>query len=245
MVLQNISNENKIFIDDNITNCQKNSNSIYSIVSSESNKYIPVEFVNEDIYLSYITQIRYDTKVDNLYFWFNSNLIMTKKICENEIVSLYLNDENILILTTMKLPKFLFEDDQYEQYPKFEVNLSDCIYSMKIYLNEYEYIEIPDFQSSYHITDTLKYISDLVFFLKLGNPAFLNHLCNDTKMELSIYDKERKCIGCEIVEFKLGEQGLYLTSTSDEGELESQLVPYHTFFKLVMDKTWEVDFIKE
>ena len=254
MILQNTSNENKIFIDESLEEfitihkdedeprskriCMRGDNKIYQIL-----------FCEENLTIACVDEIFYDADKDRLWFYardIEAYHIADRLIKDDELVSLSLGIEEgtyqYININIVKLPKFLFEDDRYEQYPKFEVNLSDCIYSMKIYLNEYEYMEIPDFQSFYNITDTLKYINDLVFFLKLGNHEFLNHLCNDTELELSIYDKDHKCIGCEVIKYKLGEQGLYLTSTSDEGELENQLVPYHTFFKLVMDKTWEVDF---
>ena len=253
MIFYNKDGENKIFIDESIQEFitihqdQDESRSM-KICVKESN--IIFTFCEEKMTLANIEEIFYDA--DEVRLWFYTRGVehmytAEKLIGEDEIISFTLGDVNesyrYININIMKLPMFLFEDDKYEQYPKFEVNLSDCIYSIKIYLSQSEYIEIPYFQSSYHIIDTLKYISDLVTFLKLENPAFLNQLCNNDKMQISIYDKDNTCIGCEVVSYKFGENGLYLTSI--EGELEKELVPYNVFFKLVMDLSWEVDFIDE
>lgn len=260
MVLQNLNDENKIFIDEDVKEFitirrdedEPRSKTIYI---KEDNKIYNILFCEENMSLGDINEIFYDAKEDRLWFYSAIDYryyTADRLIKEDEIISLSLGVQNdcyqYINLNIVKLPKFLSEDDKFEHYPKFEINLSDCIYNIKIYLSQTEFIEFPYFQSSYHIMETLEYIKNLVAFINLEDPAFIYRLCNNAKMQLSIYDKSNmhitpKCVGCEVVEYKLGEDGLYLNST--EGELENQMVPYNVFFKLVMDKTWEVDFIDD
>ena len=242
MILQNINGENKIFIDDSIINndnirCINSGNIIFS-------KNANITFTNEKIYISNITEIDFDKEHDSLFFIDEFGYRVEKIISENEIISINLDSEDnvklIVDIDIMELPKFLFQDNYDEKYPKFEVNLSDCTYSMKIYTDDSTYIDIPTFQSHCNIHVTLDYITQLVYYLQEWRPEFLKYLCNDNELALMIKKDDEK-INCGIVSYKLGEDGLYLTG----GELENYRVEWNTFFKLIMDGKWEVSFKDE
>lgn len=245
MTLQNIRGENKIFIDESV-----NGNNLQFIkeVPEETDTLeilldthdIPLFFEEEKIEIYNLDRILYQSNHDFIMFISKSgDTLCMKWLKDNEIVSLSKSgDENRLIFSTMELPKFLSQDNYDEKYPKFEVNLSDCTYSMKIYMNDSEYIEIPDFQSHITIHSTLDYISQLAFYLTEGRPGFFEKLCNEHKMEITIYNEEHVSIGYQECEYILGEEGIFLTG----GELKDYLVEWQKFFKLVMDGKWEVDF---
>ena len=245
MILQNADGDNKIFIDDNlddfitIHNGDTNSKEICL-----NNYYYEIECTQEKLTLVYVKEIHFLTDENKLYFYNDEGICICTKILElDEIISFSLGEKNnqfqIVNLTTMKLPKFFFENNNDEKYPKFEINISDCIYSMRIYTDEYTYLDIPDFQSHNSISETLNHISNLIFYLTHGRPDFLNKLGNHDNMDVFIYDKNHdKAIAGGNMKYKLGDNGLYLTG----GELENYLVEWQKFFKLVMDQTWEVNF---
>lgn len=247
MEFQNKNGENKIFIDDNLTEIMYiSSDEIIkvdiSFITLKNNRPFEILFTEEKITLEYIDMIRYKINDDILYFYNDKgHCICEKRIDADEIISISLGDVKnqfqLINLTTIRLPKFLFEETMSESYPKFEIKISDCIYSLRIYVNDHEYIDIPDFQSHYDIHNTLDYITQLIYYLENWRPKFIEHLCNDNQMSL-IINKENKKTNCGIINYKLGEEGLYLTG----GELENYLVEWNKFFKLVMDGTWEVDF---
>ena len=246
MILQDNNGNNKIFIDENLEK--------YILINDIEDKFITHIYLNvsdyifdltlDNIILPHINQIHYDADDDKLYFYStNEDVVACKIINENEIISLSLEEEQeryegkykAIELTTMKLPEFI--DDG--KYPKFEINISECTYSMRIYNNDHEYLDIPKFQSHYSIYDTLEYIKQLVFYVTLDRPDFIKQLCEYNSMDLFIYDaSHEKVLSGGEVKYKLGEEGLYLTG----GELDNFLVEWHKFFKLVIDGTWEVDF---
>lgn len=240
MILQNTRGENKIFIDESV-----NGNNLQSIkeVPEETGTLeilldihgIPLFFEEEKIEIYNLDRILYESNHDFIMFISKSgDTLCMKWLKDNEIVSLSKSgDENRLVFTTMELPKFLSQDNYDEKYPKFEVNLSDCTYGMKIYINDSEYIAIPDFQSHNNIHSTLDYISQLIFYLTEGRPGFFEKLCNSNSIEILIKDK-----GCETFSYVLGEEGIFLTG----GELKDYPVYWQNFFKLVMDGKWEVEF---
>ena len=244
MILQNNSGENKVFIDENLN---ENNPEVIRSVPDEMGSIeilldkddITIHLVREDMIIIDIKKIIYDTYTDYITFISKTDYaVVTKWLNEDEIVSLSKDDGDSISVSVIKIPKFLMQENCDDKYPKFEVNLSDCIYSMKIYVNESEFIEIPDFQCDVTIHGTLDYISQLAFYLTEGRPGFFENLCNKNEFDLLIYNEERKAIGGGNLEYKLGEDGLYLTG----GELENYHVEWNTFFKLIMDGKWEVDF---
>lgn len=248
MILQNKDGIDKIFINDNL----KDHIEIYDIddkckcIKFNSDRFIELVYSEDEISLLYIEQIYFKIEENKLYFY-NDEQICTceDSIDDNEIVSLSLGEKGdryqIIEFSTMKLPKFVFEKDFNKKYPKFEVNISDCIYNMRIYINGGgEYIDIPDFQSHYSIHSTLDYITQLIYYLDEWRPKFIECLCNNDNMSLMITSEQNK-INCGILQYKLGEEGLYLTG----GELEDYLVKWQEFFKLIMDGKWEVNFEDE
>lgn len=240
MILQNNSGENKIFIDENLNSIDttvikgipEEPGTVEILLDEEE---ITVFLEKEQITIHSISKVMYDSNFDSLLFIMKSgDTSCVKWLKDIEIVSLSKSgDEQQLIVSTMELPKFLTQDNYDEKYPKFEVNLSDCTYGMKIYINDSEYIAIPDFQSYNNIHSTLDYITQLIFYLTEGRPGFFEKLCNGNSIEILIKDK-----GCEKFAYVLGEEGIFLTG----GELENYPVYWQNFFKLVIDGKWEVDF---
>ena len=244
MILQNKDGENKIFIDDNL----EDHITIYNMdiyekhIEFEYDRHIEISFSEEKISSPYVQEVHFDMKENKLYFYNDEQLCCCEKtIAEDEIISLSLGEKKnqfqIIEFTTMKLPKFLFEDNYDEKYPKFEVKISDCVYSMRIYTSEFEYTDIPYYQSHNTILTTLDHIFNVIFYLTIGRPDFMDKLYDNNKMDLLINKDSKAVWGCE-VSYKIGQEGIYITG----GELENYLVEWQKFFKLVMDNTWEVNF---
>lgn len=240
MILQNCNGENKVFIDENLNGID--SKVIQGIPEEPGNVEILLDreeitlfLEHEQITVHSISRIIYDSNFDSLLFILkNGDTSCVKWLKDTEIISLSKSgDEQQLIVSTMNIPKFLSQENYDEKYPKFEVNLSDCTYGMKIYMNDSEFIEIPDFQSHNNIHSTIDYIAQIIFYLSEGRPDFIDKLCSSENIEIEIKDK-----GCETFTYVLGEEGIFLTG----GELENYLVEWQKFFKLVMDGKWEVDF---
>ena len=236
MILQNNKGENKIFIDDSLIN---NSIRCFDYGHIIFSKIANISFTNENIYISNINEINFDDERNSLLMIDEYGYRLEKIIDDDEIISIGLDSEDnvkfVVNIYTMKLPKFLFQDNYDDKYPKFEVNLSDCTYSIKIYINDSEYIDMPMFQSHNNIHSTLDYISQLVFYLTEGRPEFFYKLCIGSHLDLIIHNEEHEVVGGENLTYKLGEDGIYLTG----GELENYRVEWNTFFKLIMDGKWE------
>lgn len=240
MVIENNNGDNKIFIDESIIDHQNCivSNTDPTITKINLEPKFEINIMPDNTYLLFdCTSIIYDKANDTIYFYANNETMISKDIKENEIASISI-DDNVVSLEIIKLPNFMFGNNIEDKYPKFEVNLSDCVYSMKIYLNESEYIDIPLYQSHITIHETLDYISSLVYFLE-ETPDFLKSLCNSKELQLSIYKKD-EMIACETYYFKLEQNGIALMEQSEEPDIK--IVDYHKFFKLIMDGIWEVDF---
>lgn len=243
--------QNKVFIDDSIINSKKFSiddRDDYTEIFIENTNKVKVLFTEEKISID-IGNIIYYSKIRNTITFYDGYdklfYIGEKVIHEDEIISIELQNEDfeeiVINITTMKIPAFLLQDNTDNKYPKFEINISDCVYNMKIYTDDSTYLGIPNFQSHADIRSTLEYISDLVFYLTLGRPDFIEKLCNHEKIDLLVYDKDHtKAVSGGQMDYKLGEEGLYLSG----GDLQDYLVEWQKFFKLVMDQTWEVDFIE-
>ena len=150
MILQNNSGENKVFIDENLNG---NNSEVIRSVPDEMGSIeilldkddIAIHLVREDMIIIDIKKIVYDTYTDYLTFISKTDYaVVTKWLNEDEIVSLSKSDGDSVSVSVIKIPKFLTQDNYDEKYPKFEVNLSDCTHSMKIYVNDSEFIEIPE-----------------------------------------------------------------------------------------------------
>lgn len=241
MILQNIYEENKVFIDDEAIGVIMSDDTTERIIKLTSQE---VYFKEENIY-TFASRIKYNKEKDHLTLFYNDD-ILVKKINEDELISISL-DSDMTVIHLFKLPKFMSEIGLDDNYPKFEVNLSDCVYSMRIYLNEYEYIDIPQYQSDNNIHSTLDYICKLVYFLS-NSQNLLNGITNGKRIMINIYnwDKDfdnKQLKGYGEYEFRLAQDGIVLLD--EEFENGAYLVEWQKFFKLIMDTTWDVEFDSE
>ena len=121
MILQNINDENKIFIDDSLDNILQiinpEENNYFLIKNNEKiNKCFIILFSKENIRITSIDYMIYSPEVDILYFYDNDQLHMCDKLInDDEMLSLSLEIENnefvTINITTMKLSKPLSEAD--------------------------------------------------------------------------------------------------------------------------------------
>ena len=243
MILQNKNGDNKVFIDDSLLGIfeinEDNENVVLFSIDDNTNISI-----NENIFLYDIRKIIYEPESDSISIFIGDSIYgcSTIQIKENQLVSLSYEKETLYI-STVDIPMFMLQDDTDDIYPKFEINISECIYSMKIYLNESEYVEVPYYQSHNDIITTLNHINDVVYFLKEDQPLFMKVLCNSEKAEINVFDKEdkTKCIGCNDYEYKISTHGVVLFDESFENGM--YLVEWQKLFRLLIDKIWEMEFI--
>lgn len=241
MILQNKNGDNKVFIDDSLLGIfEINEDENIVLFSIDDNTNISI---NENIFLYDIRKIIYEPESDSISIFIGDSIYggSTIQIKENQLVSLSYEKETLYI-TTVDIPMFMLQDDIDDKYPKFEINISECIYSMKIYLNESEYVEVPYYQSHNDIITTLNHINDVVYFLKEDQPLFMKVLCNNKKAEINVFDKEdkTKCIGCNIYEYKISTHGVVLFDESFKNGM--YLVEWQKLFRLLIDKIWEMEF---
>lgn len=242
MILQNKNGDNKVFIDSSLLGIfeinEDNENVVLFSIDDNTNISI-----NENIFLYDIRKIIYEPESDSISIFIGYSMYggSTIQIKENQLVSLSYEKETLYI-TTVDIPMFMVQDDTDDIYPKFEINISECIYSMKIYLNESEYVEVPYYQSHNDIITTLNHINDVVYFLKEDQPLFMKVLCNSEKTEINVFDKEdkTKCIGCNVYEYKISTHGVVLFDESFENGM--YLVEWQKLFRLLIDKIWEMKF---
>lgn len=242
MILQNKNGDNKVFIDSSLLGIfeinEDNENAVLFSIDDNTNISI-----NENIFLYDIRKIIYEPESDSISIFIGDSMYggSTIQIKENQLVSLSYEKETLYI-TTVDIPMFMVQDDTDDIYPKFEINISECIYSMKIYLNESEYVEVPYYQSHNDIITTLNHINDVVYFLKEDQPLFMKVLCNSEKTEINVFDKEdkTKCIGCNVYEYKISTHGVVLFDESFENGM--YLVEWQKLFRLLIDKIWEMKF---
>lgn len=244
MILKNKNGDNKVFIDGSllgIFGINKGNENVVSFSIDDSTNIS----INENIFLYDIKKIIYEPESDSISIFINDDNIYggsTIQIKENQLVSLSYEKETLYI-STVDIPMFMLHDDIDDKYPKFEINISECIYSMKIYLNEEEYIEVPYYQSHNDIITTLNHINDVVYFLKEDEPLFMKVLCNCDKVEINVFDKEdkTKCIGCNVYDYKISSHGVVLFDESFEDGM--YLVEWQKLFRLLIDKIWVMEFI--
>lgn len=245
---QNLNGENKVFIDDNILNnssfeIKANSNANTLIITRE--KKYDVIFSDNDMYISYINNIVYNRESDIISLTRNNDnvsdedIILMKQLDDNEIIQIRIVDDDIAF-NIFKLPMFMTETNFEDTYPKFDINISNCTYSMKIYYNDVEYIDVPYDRTHFTMCETLNHLSNLVFYLQ-ENSDFLLKLTSKKSMNLLIYtENHNEASGGGNCEFELAPDGIVLfNEIFDDGHY---LVEWNKFFKLVIDGTWEIDF---
>lgn len=239
---------NKIFIEDSFINYE----GVY-IVSDNvfKDNYIslrPMDIIFSDINVSIknINTIEFDINkllltVKNTYDTSLSEDKCTFEfyIKEDEMLNLSIKDESIIV-ESCTLPKFYEESNLDDKYPKVEVNISDCIYNMRIYINETEYIDIPWYQSHKNINDTICHILDVINYITKENTNFMNDLINHDKFILSV--QNGSIMFQNGYEYKLSKNGIVLFDNDFENGICS--VEYQKFFRLIIDKKWVVEFLK-
>lgn len=246
MILKNKNGDNKIFIDDSligifVINREHENVTSFSLIDDNTFNIS----INENIFLYDIKKIGYESYSNSITTFIDNENIYggsTIQIKENELVSLVYEKETLYI-TTMEIPRFMFQDNIDDKYPKFEIHVSECTYNMHIYLNEREYIEVPYYQSHNDIITTLNHINDVVYFLKEDEPLFMKVLCNCDNVEINVFDKEdkTKCIGCNVYEYKISSHGVVLIDESFKDGM--YLVEWQKLFRLLIDKIWVMEFI--
>ena len=238
-ILQNNGGENKVFIEDNMNDKYIIKHEDQFCYISDRHCNIFTTFIGDEVSIDNVSEIIYNPELDTLSFDLSPDGFVTKYIKSDEILCITANEDNIVEILISKLPMYLWENGFNDVYPKFEFNISDCVYTTKIFINESECIEIPMTQTHITMHGTLDYISNLVYYSTLGRPGFINELCNHKIMQIIIPKDNTKASG--VMTYELGEDGICITG----GEIKNQIVPWHNFFKLVMDGTWEVDFIND
>lgn len=184
------------------------------------------------------TSIEICSEDNNIYIRTHDKLSMIKKIKQNAMVTLANNNGDILG-ETCELPKFLYEGEIDEIYPKFDIEISDCIFSMKIFYSNIEYIDIPECQIYDNIFSTIKYIEELINYLKNVNHDFIRDLCNYTAATFIVKGKSDEESIFFSSEYKLTSSGI-LVNLPDQ---ENYLLEFHRLFKLMIDDKWNVIFI--
>ena len=243
IMLKDKNGDNKIFIDNSLLGIfmitTENENAIFSLMDDSTFNIS----VNENIFLYDIKKIIYESCSNSISIFIDDSIYggSTIQLKENQLVSLVYEKETLNI-TTVDIPLFMLQDDTDDVYPKFEINISENIYNMKIYLNEEEYIDVPYYQSHNNIITTLNHINDVVYYLKEEQPLFMNVLCNSEKAEISVFDKDNKtkCIGCNVYEYKISTHGIVLFDESFEDGM--YLVEWQKLFRLLIDRIWVMEF---
>ena len=240
MIVQNKENENVIFIED--TND--------FIVKSEDNDTIikfdfnPVLKINNTVHFE-INEIKYIKENNKIVLLYGEMPKTVIGLEDDEIVSISKDEkeENIVNISIFKIPSFLLNltEENSFKFPKFDIHISECQYSMKIYMNESEYLDIPVYMSHYTLLGTLKYIEELVQFLTETDEYFIAQLCGHDLMAITIMTNgEPKT---DLLEYKLTDSGIALLSEAFENGFE--VIEWHTFFKVVIDKKWIINFISK
>lgn len=243
-IIQNTSKDNKLFIDDSIINGNFKCMDVSDEFALTSKKYLDpfhIKFTEDNFELYDIDYIKFWKTCNKLVFYKKNNTICVKELKDNEIVSLSFEKNMYLCVTIIELPLFFTSLKDEDDFPKFDIHISECQYSMKIYMNESEYIDIPVYMSHYNIIDTLKYIEELVEFLTKKDEYFIAQLCGHEMMVLSIIANGE--VKSDILEYKLTDSGIVLLSEAFDNGFE--VIEWHTFFKLVIDKKWIINFISK
>lgn len=240
MIIQDKELNNRIFIDDSIFEGEetrfaldKFTNGFYSIIRDDD-FYFNVKLEDGGMLLS-ATSFIYELDTDIIKIRGDKGLIYYKQLLENEMIHLS-NNGVTLIVETCTIPEFMNNEND-GVYPKFDIKISDCYYKAKIYVSECEFIDIPNFKSHNSFFDTWLFLNNFVYYFTKEEPDFFRKLCDCSDMVLTININDTVTL-CE-VGYELKEDGIVLID--DDG---TKLVPYFTFFKLIMDKKWNVIFIE-
>lgn len=237
MILQNKDNENIIFIENDNDFIIKLGDEFDDITFD----YSPVFKINNSVHFE-INEIQYNKEDNKLILLYGQMPKTVISLEENEIVSIEKEKErNVVNISIFKIPLFLLNLKDEDDFPKFDIHISECQYSMKIYITESEYIDIPVYMSHYNIIDTLKYIEELVEFLTKKDEYFIAQLCGHEMMALSIITNGE--VKSDLLEYRLTDNGVVLLSEAFDNGFE--VINWHEFFKLVIDKKWIVNFISK
>ena len=132
---------------------------------------------------------------DEFLFMINSNVIYAnlnessifgRNIDKNVLLHIIDFKNNTFVVNCLSAPVFSDEFGLTDKYPKFDINISDCMYNMKIYLSKERFLSIPYFQSHYSLKETLSYISELTTFLSDIRPEFIDLLCTHNAMNITV-----------------------------------------------------------
>lgn len=212
-----------------------------AILSRTDNELFNVIFIKDSLMLNGIKAIGYCQNND-MIFVFNEDMrvIVTKEIKDLESYMMTLTTNGVVALFVNETPKFTLVKDLINEYPKLDIHISDCLFDVKIYVSENQYISIPNIQTSLNVNDTLKNISEVAEFLTITNPEFIMELCKNNIMAITINNSPNDESGDITVEtvvasYQLIENGVYLVIDD-----QSSVVDYWTFFGLIIDGQWKV-----
>lgn len=237
MVLQDENMNNKIFIDDDIFT--KHIKFIltefeYGYKITCNSDYFQVDFENVNNLIINATSFEYNNQTNFITINGQHDVMCIKTIKDEEILHITSTNDT-LVIESCDIPVFI-ENENDGIYPKFEISLSDCFYKVKIFINESEYIDIPYYRSHDDIVKTLEYLNSLVEYFTDIEPNFIYELCNNDTMNLIISINDM--YDTAILKYCINEQGIILIESDN-----TNFVEWHKFFKLIIDKKWEVTFM--
>lgn len=241
MEVKNINGEYIAVLDDNLFEgdnkfIQYINNNIICIKKEDD--YTFSINMDDDIIVG-VSTVKIDTQTNNTYIYTNDKLAIIKKIQPNTSIILS-NNNGDMIGEICELPKFYNENNFDEIYPKFDISISDCIFSMRIYYSAVEYIDIPESQIYINIFSTIKYIEDIIHYCRNVNSTFIEDLCKYNAATFIVKDKESKEDAVTFSsEYKLTPNGI-LINFYDQKDF---LLEFHYLFKLLIDGTWDIIFI--
>lgn len=246
MILENLNGDAKVFIHDEsvILADDEVKFSVYSntdcsefYIIKSNDLYFTINLDESSDIITGVSRVKYLTTEDLLYIYIADKLSVIKKIKNDQTISI-INNNGTLNFETCKLPMYTMEQEFDGVYPKFDIQISDCVYSMKIYINEMLYIEAPYYQSYDNIKDTLEYISNMVNYFTKEDNTFMDKLAHCNAAIFTINGEEKIQFTSD---YKLSNYGIVINIP----DVEDYVVEWHKLFKLVMDKKWEIIFIEE
>lgn len=239
MIISNNDGESKLFIDEAII-----SNLVFSTTDNENlfnmHGTFDVIFTNTNMIVNRINTITYHKDEDKLTLIKDNEIILLKNIEYNKLINIEIgNDEKTIIIEEAQIPSFMYEKQFDETYPKVDVKISDCIYSMKIYVNENnDYIDIPDYQSHFKAIDTIHHISDVIEYLTIQNTDLMNNLVNGNTAKISIKSDNGEILENEY-QYKLSDVGIALFG--EEFENGVYIIEWQKLFRLLIDEKWTIE----
>lgn len=246
--LSNIDGEIMVFVDDTINDSDFTIGKIdlcTTIRKKEKthNAFTVVFADNENMELNNITKISYYENNNILVFLNGDGYTSLIKYLKLDSLFKIGYENEAVVIERIEVPKFFYEKGLDNKYPKFDVHISDCAYSMKIYYQEDEYIEIPWYQSHDNIIQTLDYIHDVVDYFTNRNKTFILDLCTHSRMTTHVKQNNGEFYSGEF-DYKLSEEGVVLIDEEQFKDTNGMyLVEWNKLFKLRMDGTWIIEFI--